>query len=63
VRLLPPRPDKAAQATSFRVAPVSVVEGPHEDQAAHLLCMSEEAWVQPVYVLWLVVQSLRATRV
>jgi hypothetical protein len=36
---------------------------PDEDQAAYLLYMGREAQVLPRCVLWLLVQSMRATRV
>jgi hypothetical protein len=44
------------------MSPPLVVWNPHEDQAAHLLCNCSEAYVQTMYALWLVVQSLRAPR-
>jgi hypothetical protein len=47
---------------SFRDQPAVVVHGLHEDQAVYLLHMCRGAWVQPVYVLWLMVQSLRAPK-
>lgn len=37
--------------------------GPYEGQAAHLLHMCEETYVQPMNILWLVVQTLKAPRV
>lgn len=43
------------------MAPAPVVFNPHEDQAAHQLHMSREGYVQPVYVLRMVVQTLRAS--
>jgi hypothetical protein len=53
------------QAAAFGIALASVVRDPlSPPQNAHMLYMWGEAWVQPVYVLWLVVgQSLRAPRV
>ena len=50
------------QATALGIAPAPVVQDTHENQAAHLLHMCGEAQVQPMYALWLVVQSLRAPR-
>jgi hypothetical protein len=57
------------QATAFEITPIPtpnphlVVQDPDEGQATYLLHMSGEAWVQPMNVLWLVVQTLRAPRV
>jgi len=46
------------QTRAFGIASAPVVQDPYEDQAAHLH-MNRETQVQPVYVLWLVVQTLR----
>ena len=70
---LPLRPDKEAQleehilyhiqATAFLIASILAVQDPYDDQHAHLLHMYERAQFQTIYVLWLVVQFLRAPKV
>jgi hypothetical protein len=47
----------------FGIAPIPVVWDAHEDKAVHLLHMGWKAYVQPMYVLWMVVQNLRTIRV
>ena len=56
------------QATAFGIASAPVVQGPHEDQAVHSLHVwgslgPAEYVLFPVYVHWLMVQSMRAPRV
>jgi hypothetical protein len=48
---------------SFWYSPCSSCLDTHEDQAAHLLHMCGEDQVQPLYVLWLSIQTLRSPRV
>ena len=68
---LPLRPAKAAQlleyspylSSHFWHSPTPVVQDSHESQATHLLHMNGESWIHPVYIFWLVVQTLRAPRV
>jgi hypothetical protein len=50
-------------ATAFGIVLIPIVQDPHEDQAAHLLHKYREAYVQPMYVLWLVDEPLRAPTV
>jgi hypothetical protein len=67
------RPEKAAQleelipwtSNSFWNTPIlaSFVQDPYEDQAAHMLHMCREVYVKPMYVLWLVIQTLKVLRV
>lgn len=48
------------KATTFGPAPAPVAQATHEYRAAYLLHMYWEACLQPLYVLLLVVQVLRA---